>query len=259
MMPLLLLALPALAQPDAVAALAEAAPAVTVGPAGADPAALLTAALGEGPVGASTAVRLLLFLTGLSFLPAMVVVMTPFVRFVVVFALLRQALGLTQSPPNQVIVGLSLFLSILVLDPVIAEAWTNGLSPFLDGTLAPGPALEATLAPFRGYMLANTRREDMALLLEVGGIARPETLADIPFSAVASAFILSELQTAFVIAIYVYVPFLVIDLVVSSVLLGMGMMMLPPVMVSLPFKLLVFVLMDGWALLVRDLVAGVAR
>ncbi len=246
---MLLLAGAALAQ-DAV---------VTVGPPAADPAALITAALGEGGVDTSTSVRLLLFLTGLSFIPAMVVVMTPFVRFVIVFSLLRQALGLAQSPPNQVVVGLSIFLSMLVMDPVLEQSWALGLGPFLDGKLEPGAALTATLDPFRSFMLANTRRDDMAAILDVARLARPESLADIPFSAVASAFVLSELKTAFIVAIYVYVPFLVIDLVVSSILLGLGMMMLPPVMVSLPFKLLVFVLMDGWTLLVRDLVAGVAR
>jgi len=188
-----------------------------------------------------------------------VVVMTPFVRFVIVFSLLRQALGLAQSPPNQVVVGLSIFLSMLVMDPVLEQSWALGLGPFLDGKLEPGAALTATLDPFRSFMLANTRRDDMAAILDVARLTRPESLADIPFSAVASAFVLSELKTAFIVAIYVYVPFLVIDLVVSSILLGLGMMMLPPVMVSLPFKLLVFVLMDGWTLLVRDLVAGVAR
>jgi flagellar biosynthetic protein FliP len=228
---------------------------------GGDPATLLVDAVGDGasPVPVSTAVRLLLFLTGLSFLPAMLVVMTPFVRFVVVFSLLRQALGLNQSPPNQVVVGLSLFLTLLVMQPIFETSWNAGVAPFLDGTMEPADAMTAALDPMRGFMLANTRRDDMATILDVAAISRPETLADLPTPAVVSAFILSELETAFIIAIYVFIPFLVIDIVVSSILLGMGMMMLPPVVVSLPFKLLVFVLMDGWALLVRDLVAGIVR
>lgn len=234
---------------------------VSVGPPGMDAAALLSSAIGRGedPVPTSTAVRLLLFLTGLSFIPAMLVVTTPFVRFVVVFSLLRQALGVQQSPPNQVLIGLSLFLTLLVMEPVYAQSWTNGLQPFLDGTMQAGDAFNGTIAPLREFMLANTRRSDMATILDVAKLARPGTLEEIPTSVVASAYVLSELKTAFVIAVYVFVPFLVIDLIVSSVLLGMGMMMLPPVLVSLPIKLMVFVLMDGWSLLVRDLVAGIVR
>lgn len=247
---LLLIAAAHAAEPAATAAIQDL---------GTPAAALLTEAVGEGPVPTSTAVRMLLFLTGLSFLPAMVLVMTPFVRFVIVFSLLRQALGLNQSPPNQVIVGLSLFLTLLVMQPVFQTSWDQGLAPFLDGTTQPAEALDATTAPLRTFMLANTRRDDMATVLEVAHTGRPDSLEAIPTAAVASAFILSELKTSLVIAIYVFVPFLVIDLVVSSILLGMGMMMLPPVVVSLPFKLMIFVLMDGWSLLVRDLVAGIAR
>jgi flagellar biosynthetic protein FliP len=225
-----------------------------------DPGQLLAAAVGEGaPVPTSTAVRLLLFLTGLSFLPAMVIVMTPFVRFVVVFGLLRQALGLQQSPPNQVIVGLSLFLTLMVMEPTFNASWQGGIAPFLDGTMQAGDALGGALGPLREFMLANTRRTDMATMLDIIGMTAPDALSGIPTSVVASAFVLSELKTAFVIGVYVFVPFLVIDLVISSVLLGLGMMMLPPVMVSLPLKLIVFVLMDGWAILVRDMVAGIAR
>jgi len=228
--------------------------------AGVDPAKLLASAVGDdAPVPTSTAVRLLLFLTGLSFLPALVVVMTPFVRFVVVFSLLRQALGLQQSPPNQVIVGLSLFLTLTVMEPTIAAAWSQGLAPFLDGQVQAGDALTSTLAPLREFMLANTRRADMATILDISGAGTPASLAEIPTASVASAYVLSELKTAFIVAVYIFVPFLVIDLVVSSILLGMGMMMMPPVLVSLPVKLMVFVLMDGWGLLVRNLVAGIAR
>lgn len=260
MVALLLVAVAHAADPVVQAAGAAA---QTAGAAGTDMStaagALLTQTVGEGPVATSTAVRMLLFLTGLSFLPAMVISMTPFIRFVTVFSLLRQALGLNQSPPNQVIVGLSLFLTMLVMQPVFDSAWSNGLAPFLDGKTTPAETVDATVAPFRTFMLANTRRDDMATILQVAHVPKPDSLAAVPTAAVASAFVLSELKTSLIIAIYVFIPFLVIDLVVSSILLGMGMMMLPPVIVSLPFKLMVFVLMDGWNLLVQDLVAGIAR
>jgi flagellar biosynthesis protein FliP len=207
----------------------------------------------------STAVRLLLMLTGLTFLPAMLIVMTPFVRFVMVFSLLRQALGLNSSPPNQVIVGLSLFLSLTVMEPTLLQSWNAGVNPFLSGQMETGPALEATLEPLRTFMLANTRRTDMATVLHVARLGQPDALGDLPTSAIVSAFVLSELKTAMLISVYLFVPFLVIDLVVSSVLLGMGMMMLPPVVVSLPFKIVIFVLIDGWGLLVRDLAQGIVR
>ena len=229
----------------------------TVGEPGADLVGALAEGVAQTP--ASSAVRLLLMLTGMSFLPAMLVVMTPFVRFVVVLSMLRQALGLQQSPPNQVIVGLSLFLSMLVMQPTLDKAWDGGVSPYLEGKTDSATALHDSLDPMRTFMLANTRREDMGTILGVARIARPQTLDAIPTSAVVSAFVLSELKTAFITTIYVFVPFLVIDLVVASVLVGMGMMMLPPVVVSLPFKLIIFVLMDGWGLVVRDLAAGVAR
>lgn len=227
----------------------------------AEPGAQLVGELAEGVATApsSAAVRLLLMLTGMSFIPAMLIVMTPFVRFVVVFSMLRQALGLQQSPPNQVIVGLSLFLSLLVMQPTLTKAWDGGVAPYLDGQTDATTAMTDSLAPMRSFMLANTRREDMATILEVARVPRPEVLDDIPTPAVVSAFVLSELKTAFITTVYVFVPFLVIDLVVSSVLVGMGMMMLPPVVVSLPFKLIIFVLMDGWGLIVRDLAAGVVR
>lgn len=231
------------------------------GPSASLPGDGLVTGLAEGVQGTSvsTAVRLLLMLTGLTFLPAMLVVMTPFVRFVMVFSLLRQALGLNQSPPNQVIVGLSLFLSLTVMEPTLQKSWDNGVNPFLSGQMETGPALEATLAPLRVFMLANTRRTDMATVLDVGRLAQPDSLDALPTSAIVSAFVLSELKTAMLISVYIFVPFLVIDLVVSSVLLGMGMMMLPPVVVSLPFKLVIFVMIDGWGLLVRDLAQGIAR
>lgn len=222
---------------------------------------VLSGALAQGmsdtPV--STSVRILLVLTGMSFLPAMFVVMTPFVRFVVVFSLLRQALGLQSSPPNQVIVGLSLFLTLLVMGPTFQRSYDDGVAPLMEGTMEPGAAFEAAMEPMRGFMLANTRRSDMATILEAAQQAPPDAIEELGTPVIASAFVLSELKTSLIISVYVFIPFLVIDLITSSILMGMGMMMLPPVTVSLPFKIVVFILMDGWGLLVRDMVAGIAR
>ena len=226
-----------------------------------DPTNPLVAAVAEGvhdtPV--STAVRLLLTLTALSFLPGMLLVMTPFVRFVVVLSMLRQALGMNQSPPNQVIVGLSLFLSLLVMEPSLTIAYHQGMQPFLEGTTSTTEAWTQTIAPLRDFMMANTRKADMMTMLQISNLPRPDSLEQLSTALVTSAFVLSELKTAMVISVYVFVPFLVIDLVTSSVLMGLGMMMLPPTTISLPFKLMVFVLTDGWGLLVKDMVQGIAR
>jgi len=204
----------------------------------------------------STAVRLLILLTALSFVPAMVLLMTPFTRFVVVFALLRQALGLQQSPPNQVLVGLSLLLSMVVMQPTLTEVNDTALQPYLDGAITSEQAYTEASGPMRRFMLHNMQREELATAIRVGRVERPETIEDLPITVVTTGFVLSELRAAFVIGVKIYLPFLVVDLIVASVLLGMGMMMLPPVVISLPFKLLVFVLMDGWSLLVTGLVGG---
>ncbi len=202
----------------------------------------------------TTSVRLVMLFTALTFLPAILLVMTPFTRFVIVFSLLRQALGLQQSPPNQVLIGLSLFLSMLVMQEPLQKVNDTALQPYLAGEMETGTALELGLQPMRAFMLHHVTREDLGSVISVSGIERPDTVEDLPTSVVVSTFVLSELKAAFVIAIKVYIPFLVIDLVVASVLLGMGMMVLPPVVISLPFKLLLFVLMDGWGLLVTSLV-----
>jgi len=202
----------------------------------------------------SVAVRLVVLLTALTFIPAMVLVMTPFTRFVIVFSLLRQALGLQQSPPNQVLIGLSLFLAMLVMQPALDQVNDQAIQPYLAGEIETTVALERGVVPVRGFMLANVHSDDMRTVAKIARLERPESLSDIPLSAVVSAYMLTELKSAFVIAIKVYIPFLVIDLVVASVLLAMGMMMLPPVIISLPFKLLLFVLMDGWGLLMTSMV-----
>jgi flagellar biosynthetic protein FliP len=205
----------------------------------------------------STSVRLVMLFTALTFLPALLLVMTPFTRFVIVFSLLRQALGLQQSPPNQVLVGLALFLSMMVMGPTIEQVQTDALDPYMAGELDTSDAIDRGMTPMRRFMLDNTHRSDIQATLKIARLQdRPTSLEEIPSSVVVSAFVLSELKTAFIIAVKVYIPFLVIDIVVASVLLGMGMMVLPPVVISLPFKLLLFVLMDGWGLLVTSMVAG---
>lgn len=204
----------------------------------------------------ATTVRLIMILTAMTFVPAILLVMTPFTRFIIVFSLLRQALGLQQSPPNQVLIGLALFMAALVMGPTLSEVNDTALQPFMAGQMDTTAALETAVKPMRRFMLSNTRRDDLSAVMAMGRIPAPEALSDIPTTAVVSAFILSELKTAFVIAVKVYLPFLVIDIVIANVLLSMGMMVLPPVIISLPFKLMLFVLMDGWNLLVRSMAAG---
>lgn len=204
----------------------------------------------------ATTVRLIMILTALTFVPAILLVMTPFTRFIIVFSMLRQALGLQQAPPNQVLIGLALFMSALVMGPTLSEVNETAIQPYMAGEMDTSVALDTAIAPMRRFMLSNTRRDDLSAVMNMGRIPAPETLSEIPTTAVVSAFVLSELKTAFVIAIKVYLPFLVIDIVIANVLLSMGMMVLPPVIISLPFKLMLFVLMDGWNLLVRSMAAG---
>ncbi len=204
------------------------------------------------------AVRLLVLLTSLSLIPAIVVLMTPFTRFVIVFALLRQALGLQQSPPNQVLIGLAVMLSLVVMQPTLDQVNDQALQPYLNGEIETVEAMELAVGPMRTFMLHNVQREDLETSLRIARLPRPETYDDIPTPVLVTGFVLSELRASFVIGIKVYLPFLVLDIVVASVLLGMGMMMIPPVIISMPFKLLLFVLMDGWGLLVTGLVASYA-
>jgi flagellar biosynthetic protein FliP len=210
--------------------------------------------LRDMPVASS--VRILVLLTTVSLLPALLLVMTPFTRFIIVFSMLRQALGLQSAPPNQVLVGLALFMSLLVMRPELDQVMDTSVDPYIAGEIDTTQAAEAALVPLRSFMLRNTRRSDLAAVLEVGRLPRPDTLAEIPTPAVVTAFVLSELKTAFVIGVKIFLPFLVIDIVVANILLGMGMMVLPPIIISLPFKILLFVLMDGWNLLVRAMAAG---
>jgi flagellar biosynthetic protein FliP len=195
-----------------------------------------------------------LIISFLSLLPAMLVMVTSFTRIVVVLSFLRQAIGAQQVPPNPVIIGLGLFLTFFVMSPTIDTVMKNAVNPYLDKKISMQQAVSEAAPPLREFMLKQTREKDIALFLNVAKLAVPATPAELPMRIVVPAFAISELKTAFEIGFLIYLPFLIIDMVVSSVLLSMGMMMLPPVLVSLPFKLLLFVLVDGWNLVVGTLV-----
>ena len=204
----------------------------------------------------SSTVRILIILTALSVLPSMVLGMTPFTRFIIVLSMLRQAVGLQQSPPNQVLIGLSLFLSIMIMQTPLTLAYDTAINPFLHGEMEVVDAIEAFMLPMRNFMISNTRQEDLELIISLNKSAPPTQISEIGHTSIISAFILSELKTAFIIGVKIYLPFLVIDVVVANILLGMGMMVLPPVVISLPLKILLFVLMDGWSLLISMMAAG---
>jgi len=206
----------------------------------------------------SKAIQILILLTVLSLAPAIFIMMTSFTRIVVVLSFLRQAMGTQQAPPNQVVIGLALFLTFLVMAPIWTQVNSEALQPYLEKSISQDKALDLALSPVRKFMLKQTREKDLALFVKIARLKQPKTPADIPTYALIPAFMISELRTAFQIGFLVYLPFLVIDIVVASILMSMGMMMLPPVMISLPFKLILFVLSDGWYLVVGSLVKGFA-
>lgn len=197
--------------------------------------------------------KILILLTLLTFIPAILMAMTSFVRIVVVLSLLRQALGTQQMPPNQVLIGLALFLTFFIMQPVGTQIHQQVIQPFLAEQINTETALQKALVPLRGFMLAQTREKDLQLFIQLGKYPRPATPDDVPIAALMPAFVISELKTGFEIGFLLYMPFLILDLVVSSILLSMGMMMLPPVLISLPFKIMLFVLVDGWNLIVGSL------
>lgn len=211
----------------------------------------------DGPRVPSQSVVLIILITLLSVAPALLIMMTSFTRIVIVFTLLRNALGLPTAPPNQVLVGLSLFISLFIMGPTLSQAWDEGVKPFTEGTLEQSEAFDAAIAPFRDFMSANVGTAELELMLGASQVTEaPETVADVPLQALIPAFILSELKTAFLIGFIVFVPFLVIDLVTSASLMSLGMMMMPPPMVSLPLKLLLIVMVDGWSLVTTTLISG---
>jgi flagellar biosynthetic protein FliP len=198
--------------------------------------------------------QLFLLMTVLSLAPSILIMLTSFTRIAIVFSLLRQALGTNQLPPNQVVIGLSLFLTFYIMTPVWQQVNHDALQPLIAKKIDQKQALDKALVPIRKFMISQTREKDLALLVNVAKMKRPANIDAVPTTVLIPAFIISELKTAFEIGFMLYIPFLIIDMVVASVLLSMGMMMLPPVMVSLPFKLMIFVLADGWHLIVGSLV-----
>jgi flagellar biosynthetic protein FliP len=207
--------------------------------------------------GAPTVVlQIFLLMTVLSLAPAILIMVTSFTRIVIVLSLLRRALGTMQMPPNQILIGLAMFLTFFIMTPVWQDINQNALQPYLDKKISNQQALQNAATPLRNFMLKQTREKDLALFVGIAKLKRPQNVAEIPTTVLIPSFIISEVKTAFQIGLLLYVPFLIIDMVVASVLLSMGMMMLPPIMVSLPFKLMLFVLADGWYLLVGSLVKG---
>jgi len=207
-----------------------------------------------GQQGLSPSLKILALLTLLSLLPALILTMTSFVRIVIVLSFVRQGMGTQQTPPTQVIVGLSMFLTLFTMAPVMNEIYAEALRPIMDGTMSEARAAEVAAVPLRRFMLRQTRQSDLELFYSATQTPLPQTPDDVPMRIAIPAFVVSELTTAFQMGVVVLLPFLVVDLTVASLLMSMGMMMVPPTMVSLPLKLLLFVLADGWNLLVGSLI-----
>ncbi|MDQ7045963.1 MAG: flagellar type III secretion system pore protein FliP [Sulfurimonas sp.] len=204
-----------------------------------------------------SSLNVLVLLTLLFLAPSMVLVMTTFTRFVIVFGFLRQALGTQQVPPTQLLVMLAMILTFFVMEPVGQKAYDSGIKPYIAEEIGYEEAFAKTTLPFKNFMIRNTREKDLALFFRIRKMQNPSTVADVPLSIIIPAFVISELKTAFEIGFLLFLPFLVIDMVVASILMSMGMMMLPPIMIALPFKILVFVLIDGWSLLIGNLIASI--
>ncbi len=207
-----------------------------------------------GPEQVTNVLEIVALLTVLTLAPSIVVMLTCFTRVLIVLSFLRQAIGAPQMPPNQIMTGLALFLTVFIMAPVGQEVHRVALGPYLKKQISPEKAIERGWAPVRGFLLKHTRERDLGLMVELAHEGRPARSEDVAAQALIPAFVISELRTAFQLAFVLFVPFLVIDMVVASVLMSMGMLMLPPVMISLPLKILLFVLADGWHLIVRSLV-----
>lgn len=221
----------------------------------AEPAAIpaFTSAPGAGGQTYSLSIQTLLFLTSLSFLPAALLMMTSFTRIIIVLSLLRQALGTQGSPPNQVLVGLALFLTLFVMGPVFDKIYAEAYQPFAENKIGFNDALSKGAVPLKAFMLKQTRQTDLALFVKISNTPALQGPEDVPLRVLIPAYVTSELKTAFQIGFAIFIPFLIIDMVVASVLMSMGMMMMSPSIVSLPFKLMLFVLVDGWQLLMGSL------
>jgi flagellar biosynthesis protein FliP len=231
-------------------------PAGPAGPSGGTADSNVTIGLDGLTDSPSTSVTVLIGLTLISLLPAILLSCTAFTKIFIVLGLTRNALGLQQTPPNQVLAGLALFLSLFVMGPVLSEINSEALQPYQNGDLSSSQAIDAGMQPLRGFMLDNTDDDEIELLTNVAKRDLPSSREDVPTTTLIPAFVLTELKQAFIIGFIIFIPFLVIDLVVSGALMALGMMMMPPVMVSLPFKLLLFVMVDGWALVIKSLVAS---
>ena len=206
----------------------------------------------------SLSLQLLALMTTLTLLPSLLLMMTSFVRIIIVMSILRQALGTGQTPPNNVLVGISLFLTLFIMSPVLTDVYTNAVVPYMENGMKFDKALAAAEAPLRGFMLKQTREDDIGLFMQMARNAEVTDASQVPFTTLVPAFITSELKSAFTIGFLIYIPFVVIDLIVASVLMSMGMMMLSPMMISMPFKLMLFVLVDGWSLILGSLAASFA-
>ncbi|MFO1035619.1 MAG: flagellar type III secretion system pore protein FliP [Geminicoccaceae bacterium] len=214
--------------------------------------------LGQGGTVSGQIVRLVLLITVLSLAPSLLVMVTSFTRIVIVLSFLRTAIGLQQTPPNPVLMSLALFLTLFIMAPTFETVYRDSLEPLMAEKIGTEEAIERAGGPLRHFMLAQVRDEDVAVFLKIADTPPPATAEDLPFRILLPAFMISELRRAFEIGFLIFVPFLIIDMVVASILMSMGMMMLPPVMVSLPFKLIFFVLVDGWALVAGSLVQSFA-
>jgi len=208
----------------------------------------------NNPKDVALSLQILLTLTILSLAPSILIMMTSFIRIIVVLSFLRSALATQQMPPNQVLIGLALFLTFFTMSPYLDQANKNGLQPYLNGVITQEAAIDESVKPMREFMFKQTRENDLALFVNLSEAQRPNSPDDVPTTTLIPAFVISELKTAFQMGFMIYIPFIVIDMVVASTLMSMGMMMVPPVMISLPFKILLFILVDGWHLIIKSLI-----
>ncbi len=240
------LAAPALAQPAGGA---------STGAAAGQPLTFTVGGI-DSPQGTDTAIKIVLLMTVLSLAPAFLVLLTSFTRIVIVLGFLRQAIGTQQAPNNQIVVGLALFLTLVVMSPTLTQINQDALQPFLADEIGQQEAVQRASAPLKEFMLTQTREKDIGLFLDTTNREAPASPTDLPMLVVVPSFVISELRTAFQMGFVLFIPFLIIDMIVASVLMSMGMMMLPPVLISLPFKILLFVMVDGWYLIVKSLLTA---
>jgi len=210
----------------------------------------------ENPQEVVNVIKIVMIMTVLTLAPAILIMMTSFTRIIIVLSFLRQAMGVQQMPPNQLLVGLALFLTFFIMGPAFTEMNQKGIQPYIAGKITQEKALEETLTPLRKFMFNQTRPQDLSLFVRLGKIETPKNLAEVPTMVLVPAFVISELKTSFQIGFILFLPFLVIDMVAASVLMAMGMMMLPPVVISLPLKVMLFVLVDGWSLIIGSMVSS---